>query len=231
VAGAVASLTAWERAAYALYALFVLGALAFWPVVTRVDPRLAVACSPLSDVRVPLELMRRAPDHPVPLADGGMDPWGHEWWVWAYIMNPLQWPVDSLLFSLGPDGEPETDDDIGCWTARDHTLARVAPVVVLEHPATCLGALGVWLAAWTAVSRRWIRAPRSTVAHELVRASTMIALPWLAIVPWLMRPVPAIDEATFAFVVPSRVALALTWTALVFLPAFAWRLSRPRVDA
>jgi hypothetical protein len=217
--------TAWERAAYALSALLIVSALAFWPIVKRVDPRFAVACSPGS-WRINSSSMSLVS------ADEVSDPWGNEWDIlngdrWTPGLDPYPW---RPLISRGQDGIASADD-VRTSQAREHPFVRVLPRVVLVHPSTVLTVLGLGLAAWKAVSRRLIRARRWPVEDEAITATFMTALPWLAITPWLMRPVPAIDESTFTLVVPPRVALALTWTALLFLPAFAWRLSRPRVDA
>jgi hypothetical protein len=206
--------TAWERGAYTVAALLALGALTLRPVVRALDPVLAAALAPPRAVNSGQASFRFADD-----------PWGTPWRL----------TTTGALHSVGPDRRDDDGggDDVLLGSAWSHPAYRLLPAPVADHPAAALAIAALLIPLWVGVTRPAVRAPRLSVAREARRAAGIAALPAaLGLAPWFFGRPPALDESAPGFVlVPPRVALALTWAALVFLPALAWRLSRPRADA
>jgi hypothetical protein len=225
--------TSWERVAFAVAASLALAALAFGPLSRALDPTLAAAITfpPTAYVFVERRVdLTRERSWPISL----VDPWGRPCRAGALTDitgNPTIDPC--FVYSVGPDGQDAfgAGDDITSWAVDAHPIVRAVPGVVLRSPRVVLALLAAIVALSTLVARRTLRAPRASVTREAARAAWIVAFPCLAIAPWLAFPVAALDAPAPAYLVVSpRTALALTWALLLFLPAFAWRLSRERED-
>lgn len=218
----VSALTAWERGAYALSALLALSALFVLPVVRAIDPVLAVGLTFEGGAVLHGSIRARYPEQ-----SGGatpyVDPWGRAWrWSQAH------------LYSVGPDGldAQGEGDDVTTDELHAHPLRRALPSVVRRSPRGALVTAAVLLAVWTFVTRGTLRARREPWSVEVVRSAWIVSAPAAVGVWWVLDVPFTLDQRAISgelgFVrLPLPLALLLSWGLLCFLPALAWRLSRP----
>lgn len=227
-------MTSWEKGALTLAGALALAAGTFDLITPAVDPVLAAATTAPPTAFVFLqEQVDLGRQRSWELSQ--KDPWGRRWRAGALRDLAGKLTIDPcFIYSAGPDGVDALGggDDITGAAVAGHPVVRCVPHIVLASPRGALANAFALIVASTLVTGWASRAPRASVAREALRAAAMIALPAVAIAPWLAFPVEALDAPPPGWlVVPPRLALALTWPLLLFLPAFAWRLSRPTVTA
>lgn len=223
--------TRWELVAYALSALLLLSSMIVLPVVRAVDPVLAVAINYAGDssIRDRAAALTFGRDDPMTVEIlGAPDPWGRPWHVHY-----------TVPYSVGPDGlDAECGgDDVPAFKAYAHPLRAWTPEEVLGWPRLTLVIAGITLAAWTLLTYHVIRAPRNGLFVEALRAAFIAAVPATAGFLWVFAGIPGL-EMKFAqsasgglLQVPASTAIPLTWALVCYLPALAWRLTRPRGTA
>lgn len=226
------ALTHWERGAHALSALLVLSSLIVLPAVRAVDPVLAVAINFAGDSassadRSAAIMLSHGSPRSVEI-ERSSDPWGRPWRV--HLGAP---------YSVGPDGlDAEcAGDDVTRSDTHEHPLRAWTPKEVLGSPRLTLLAAGLALAVWTLITRKALRASRAGPVVEARRAALVAAVPATAGFLWILAGVPRLEErfaesgAGGVVQLPASVAIPLTWALVCYLPALAWRLSRPQSDA
>lgn len=225
----MSALTRWERGAYGVSALLLLASMLVLPVVRAVDPVLACSISYLGDSSIAyyanLTDDYRKPSMEITLPS---DPWGRPW-----LLLPRR------AYSVGPDGldQDGEGDDVTRDDFNDHPLHSWTPKEVLAWPRLTLLIAGLGLALWTLLTHEILRAPRARLVVEAWRAGFIAAVPAFAGLWWvalgthnLARRFSESGAAGF-LQVPASIAIPLTWALLCYLPALAWRLSRPRSEA
>ena len=224
----MSAITRWELGAYALSALLVLSSFFVLPVVRAVDPVLAVAFNYAQNSVMSFKSVRNAAGTDTGEIVRSPDPWGRPW----------RWSQEDY-YSVGPDGIDSMGDgdDIPIVDAVGHPFRAVMPRFVLRGPRTALVVTGLALAFWSLVSRQTIRAARVRLLGELWRAAFVVALPAAGGFLWVFGGRSGLDErfaesgAGGCLQVRASIAIPLTWALLCYLPALAWRLSRPRAEA
>lgn len=214
-----------DLAAGAFVLLCAIGTQAVEPLVTALDPDLAVSAAYAEGY------VFFADFEAGQVAPGARDPWGNPW-CWLKVDTPGQgnWYVGDVkpeyfaFYSAGPDGVNER-------LGGDDVLHRFHPAAPLVRRAPDLLVVIALLAVWL-VAGPWARSPRGArLGPEVARALGLVSLP-LLISLWGLyaafdHPWAVSLQKTQKLAVPAPVAWYGSVVVLWLLVGVAIRLTRP----